>query len=160
MSEGTKLLIILMIIVSAFALTIFMIHLSQAIPRKREAKKRKTEELEKLMAKMNTLYNCNICSRYFRNWQYVIHKKIHEEEVCIHCGNDRSRGYFNKVEVEEGHWTNTNSDCPIISPEEWREQEAILQKHAIAKKEARLAEEEMEYEKKRKESYWITKLKK
>lgn len=160
MSDGA----ILIAIPITFGLIVLLIlgasNMHEKNLKKRKEKEKKNKEINKLMKKMNTLYQCHLCTRYFREWQHHVHKQMFGEDVCIHCGKRRYQGYFQQVEMEEGHWTNTNSDCPIISLEEWREQDDILQKHEIAKKEAKLAKEEMEYVEKQKESYWITKLKK
>lgn len=119
-------------------------------------------EIERLLTKhqeFNKIYICKHCGRFQRKWQFVLHELMHDEKVCIHCGvekkdEDVTRTVRKATKEELKPWVYKDGDCPELSKLEFIKKLILMRKLKKVKEEMHSVDSFMEYDKKRKTSYW------
>lgn len=75
--------------------------------------------MRKSVQRVNTLYECNKCERYFRRWQgslFSAKNNIVDGGQCPHCDiSGRYMAFSKKVESKDDKkWMKVHEDCPVI----------------------------------------------
>lgn len=106
----------------------------------------------------NHLFYCNVCERYMRRWQYDLHKEMHNEKVCVHCGRSIEYRLDDiKIVMKIKPWMKRDRDCKEIKAFEYLGRKRMIKKLRKLRDEEKNMAEYQEYDAKRKPSYWMKK---